>query len=107
VILAAGDDSRAGARDKLIVAGGLLLLSALTATSADIRHWPTLPSTVQGMALNVASGKHELRVQFLDASGRVLPDLEQTWSVAVPVGGESWYLFRSLPGLNRFTMHGS
>ncbi len=107
LILASGDDSRSGRRDKAIVGGALLLASALTSTAADTRYWSTLPSTVQGMAIDAAPGKHELRVQFLDASGRVLADMEQSWSIDIPEGRESWYLFRSLPGLTRFSMHGS
>jgi tetratricopeptide (TPR) repeat protein len=99
--LAAGDHSNAGARDKAIAGFGLLLLSALTSSSADVRHWPTLPSTVQGIAIETTPGNHTLRIQFLDASGRVLNDLDQSWSVHVPEAGESWYLFRYLPGLDR------
>jgi len=101
LVLAAGDHSNAGARDKAIAGVGLLLLSALTSASADVRHWPTLPSTVQGIAIETTPGDHTLRIQFLDATGHVLSDLDQSWSVHVPQGGESWYLFRSLPGLDR------
>ena len=101
LVLAAGDDSHSGARDKALAGFGLLLLSALTASTADVRHWPTLPSTVQALALDVAPGDHRLRIQFLDAAGGVLPDLEQSWSVRAPDAGENWYVFRSLPGLDK------
>jgi hypothetical protein len=90
------------ARTQAIVGGGLLLLGILTSTEADVRHWPTLPATVQALTAQVSPGPHEVRVVFLDASDRALPDLDQTWSIAVPERGESYYLFRSLPGLDRF-----
>jgi tetratricopeptide (TPR) repeat protein len=85
------------ARTQAIVGGALLLASLLTSTSADVRHWPTLPSTVQVLTLDVPPGAHDVVVEFLDASGRVLPQLSQRITAEVPVGGESWYLFRSLP----------
>jgi hypothetical protein len=95
--LAAGDDSHAGSRDKAAVGLGLLLLSALTSASADVRHWPTLPSTVQVLALAVEPGEHTLAVEFLDTRGNVLHYLTQETAVDVPQGGESYYYFRSLP----------
>lgn len=101
LILASGDDSRKGSRDKALIGAGLLLLSALTSTSADTRHWPTLPSTVQAATFDVAPGSHTLRVEFLGSSGSVLPDLTQEWSIDVPEGTDSYYLFRSLPRLDR------
>lgn len=100
--LAAGDSSSAGARDKALVGAGLLVLSALTATHADTRHWPTLPSTVQAAAFDVPPGEHTLRIDFLSASGQVLTDLTQTCTVQVPAGSESYYMFRSLPRMDRF-----
>jgi hypothetical protein len=102
LVWAANDDSHAGARDKWLVGMGLLLASALTQSAADVRHWPTLPSTVQVLALDVVPGEHALRIEFLDQAGNVLADLTQNWSVQVPAGSESWYIFRSLPGLDRF-----
>ncbi|MEQ1633851.1 MAG: hypothetical protein ABL997_15830 [Planctomycetota bacterium] len=101
LILAAGDDSRQGSRDKALVGAGLLVLSALTSSSADIRHWPTLPSTVQGAAFEVAPGDHVVRIDFLSSSGSILTDLTQTWTVNVPPDGESYYLFRSMPRMDR------
>jgi hypothetical protein len=99
--LAAGDDSYAGSRDKALAGLGLLLFSALVSTSADVRYWPTLPSIVQALALDVAPGAHLLQIEFLDHAGRVLPELTQEWSLQVPEDSESYYFFRSLPGLDR------
>jgi hypothetical protein len=94
-------DRGAGKRDALIAGGGLLLLSLLTSAEADVRHWPTLPSTVQCLTADVPPGSHTLRIEFLDGRGAELPDLSQEWAVEVPEVGESYYLFRSLPGLDR------
>ena len=44
------------AKAQAIVGGALLLLSALTAAEADVRHWPTLPSTVQVITAEVPPG---------------------------------------------------
>ncbi len=100
--LAAGDSSSTGARDKALVGAGLLVLSALTATRADTRHWPTLPSMVQVAAFDVPPGEHTLRIDFLSSSGMVLSDLTQTCTVQVPANSESYYMFRSLPRMDRF-----
>ncbi len=80
-----------------IVGGGLLLLGLLTSASADVRYWPTLPSTVQVLAVDVPPGPHDVVVEFLDGAGRVLPSLSQRTTANVPARGESWFLFRSLP----------
>ncbi len=101
LMLASGDNSRKGARDKAVAGVGLLLLSALTSTAADVRHWPTLPSTVQVLTATVAPGDHSVRVEFLDHRGRVLTELTQTGPVHVPDGSESYYYYRSLPRRGR------
>ena len=98
--MAARDDGK-GARDKAIAGGALLLLGLLTSTSADVRHWATLPDTVQVLTLDVSPGDHDLRLAFFDRNGARLDALDQTWKVSVPEGSESYYLFRSLPGLDR------
>jgi hypothetical protein len=97
----AAHDHGNSAQTKAILGGSLLFLGLLTSTEADVRHWPTLPSTVQVLTADVPEGDHQLRIEFVDESGRVLDDLTQNWRVTVPEGGESYYLFRSLPGLDR------
>jgi hypothetical protein len=99
--LAAGDDSNAGARDKAAAGLGLLLLSWMTSSAADVRHWPTLPSTVQAFTAEVQPGDHSVRIDFLDARGSVLAGLSQTVAVTVPADGESYYYFRSVPHMDR------
>ncbi len=85
------------ARTQAIAGGALLLASLLTSSAADVRHWPTLPSTVQVLTADVAPGTHRLDVEFLDAAGRPLPALRQSGELVVPRRGEAWRLFRSLP----------
>lgn len=90
-------NDREAAKTQAIVGGALLLAGILTSTSADVRHWPTLPSSVQAIMLDVPPGPHRIEVEFLDASGRGIPDMRQLRDVVVPATGECWQLFRSLP----------
>ena len=85
------------AKAQAIVGGALLMLSALTAAEADVRHWPTLPSTVQVIAADVAPGEHELVVDFCGAAGGSVTSLRRTVNVTIPAEGETWLLLPSLP----------
>ena len=82
---------------KAIVGGAMLVLSALTATGADVRYWPTLPSTVQALTADVPPGEHDLVVEFLDNKGRSVARLRHQLRVEVPKSGEVWLLVPSLP----------
>lgn len=102
ILLTNGLNNRnSGNRDaknaQAIAGGALLILGALTATAADVRHWPTLPSTVQVLAVDVPPGEHELLVEFLDGRGNGLPRLQHRLQVTVPASGETWLLVPSLP----------
>jgi hypothetical protein len=97
----AAHDHGSSQNTNAIIGGSLILLGLLTSTAADVRCWPTLPATVQVLTATVLPGPHELELEFLDVSGQALPDLRQTWSIDVPAASESYYLFRSLPGLDR------
>lgn len=99
--IAAHQRNRDHAATAAVIGGGLLALGLLTRTEADVRHWPTLPSTVQVLCLDLSPGQHELQVEFLDSSGRAVAGMDQQWSIDVPREGQSYYLFRSLPGLDR------
>ncbi len=85
------------AQAKAIVGGALLLLSALTAAAADTRHWSTLPSTVQVLVADVAPGRHELVVDFVDAGGAPVAALNRVLDVDVPDDGQAWVMVPSLP----------
>jgi hypothetical protein len=86
--------------NQTLIGLGLLLVSMLTDSRADVRHWTILPETVQVLAAEVPPGEHELRLEFLDMHGLEIPELSQEWTVDVPADGEGIYLFRSLPGLD-------
>lgn len=103
----ASRDRGDSARTAAIAGAGLIALGLLTSTSADVRHWPTLPSTVQVLTTDAAPGAHTLELEFLDGAGRVVPDLNQTWPLDIPAASETYYLFRSLPGLDRRAAHGA
>ena len=90
--------------NQTLIGLGLLLVSMLTDSRADVRHWTTLPETVQVLAAEVPPGEHHLRLEFLDTHGLEIPELSQEWTVEVPTDGEGIYLFRSLPGLD--ALHG-
>ncbi len=55
---------------------GTLLASAynLVTEQADLRSWLTLPRNIQAARFPLAAGRHELRLVFLDASGRSLEE---------------------------------
>lgn len=85
------------ARAQAVVGGALLVLSALTAAGADVRHWPTLPSTVQVLVADLPPGSHDLQVDFVDGGGAPIPRLRRELRVSVPESGEAWLLLPSLP----------
>ena len=101
ILLVNGLNKRSGKRDtdnaRAIAGGALLLMSALTATAADVRYWSTLPSSVQVFTSDVAPGDHDLLIEFVDGRGNVLPRLQHQLRVRVPTSGEAWLLVPSLP----------
>ncbi len=94
-------DNSSHSDEKLAVGLGLLALSLLTRSEADTRQWEILPKHVHALTVDVESGEHELRIEFLRAGGGRLPGLTQNWTIEVPETGEAYYYFRSLPGLDR------
>ena len=87
-------------RNQALAGLGLLLLSLLTSSAADIRHWETLPAGVHVLTANIPPGPHDLRIEFRGAGGR-FSRLTQNWTIEIPEKGESVYYFRSLPGLDK------
>lgn len=91
------DKDKDKATAQAVVGGALLLLSALTAAEADVRHWPTLPSTVQVITAEVPPGEHQLVVDFVGPTGAPISRLRRQLAVTVPADGEAWLLLPSLP----------
>ncbi len=58
-----------------VVGVSALALSARANPRADIRYWETLPDTVHVYSLRAEEGERELRIEYLDEQGRVLPAL--------------------------------
>lgn len=83
---------------KAAAAGVLFLAAWMVSSDADIRHWPSLPSTVQVVTATLPPGRHNLTVDFLDNRGAVLRGLRQQAVVEVPAQGEAWLLVRAVGG---------
>jgi hypothetical protein len=75
-------------------AGAFFLVALLVSSDADVRHWPTLPSTVGVATTMLPPGDHQLLVEFFDARGNALATLRQQSIVRVPARGEAWCLVR-------------
>ncbi len=54
------------------------VVSAATVPAADTRSWDNLPRYLSFASLPLPIGQHVATVQFLDAAGRVLPNLTKT-----------------------------
>jgi tetratricopeptide (TPR) repeat protein len=69
-----------------LAAVGLIskIASAATTPEADIRTWENLPQYLSFAALELPPGEHAARVEFIDASGMVVPKLTQTFTLSVP-----------------------
>lgn len=80
------------------VAGALFLVAWMVSSDADIRHWPSLPSTVQVVTATLPPGRHVLSVDFVDERGSPLRGVRQEAVVDVPAEGEAWLLVRAVGG---------
>lgn len=90
------DSQRAAAA--AAVAGISFLVAWLVSSDADVRHWPTLPSTVGVAVTTLPPGDHQLDVEFFDSRGNALTSLRQQSVVRVPTRGEAWCLVRPARG---------
>lgn len=79
-----GEDARTAALG--LAAVGLIskLASSATTPDADTRTWDNLPQYLSVHALNLAPGDHEATLTFYDASGAVLPNHTQQFTISVP-----------------------
>jgi hypothetical protein len=59
------------------------VISAATVPTADTRSWDNLPHYLSLACLPLPLGQHVVTVQFLDSSGRVLPNLTKTINLNV------------------------
>jgi uncharacterized protein len=75
------------------VAGVLVNIFGALTERADTRSWLTLPGELAMARLSLPAGRHELSIQYLDGSGRVL----ETETIPVEVAAGGWtFLSRRL-----------
>lgn len=72
---------------------GLLLSSLLVSSTADTRHWTTLPAEVQLFRGTLTPGRHEIEV--VPSSGRVAGN--GRWAVEMPAKGDLVIWARTIP----------
>jgi hypothetical protein len=70
-------------------------ISAATTPAADTRAWDNLPRYLSFACLPLQPGKHQARVDFLDASGNALPNFTKTVNFEVSADGKDKVLFVS------------
>ncbi len=78
---AAASDNRTAQQVGLGIAlAGLMskAFSAMTVPAADTRSWDNLPRYLSFASVPLPVGQHVATIQFLDATGRVLPNLTKT-----------------------------
>jgi hypothetical protein len=71
------------------------VVSAATTPEADVRTWDNLPRYLSFANLSLSPGPHTIDVEFRDAAGAVLPNLNKTVSFEVPADGKDKVLFVS------------
>ena len=59
------------------------VVSAATVPAADTRSWENLPRYLSFVSVPLPAGQHVATIQFLDASGRVVPNLTKTITVNI------------------------
>lgn len=74
-----------------LVAAGLLtkIISGSATAAADIRCWNNLPQFLTFAALQLPPGPHTARIEFLDASRKVIPSLTQTVQLNLNAGRDA------------------
>ena len=83
---AAASDNRTAQQVGLGIAlAGLVskVVSAATVPAADTRSWDNLPRYLSFVNVPLPVGQHVATIQFLDASGRVVPYLTKTITVNI------------------------
>jgi hypothetical protein len=74
-------------------AGAIVNLLGVLTERADTRCWLTLPDRLSVARMHLPPGRHELRVEYLDPSGRVVHSETETVDIA---DGE-WVFFNRRP----------
>jgi tetratricopeptide (TPR) repeat protein len=71
--------------------------SASARAEADTRYWDNLPDCVHAVSCRLPPGTHQIELEFMDASGAVLHQLNRTVDVEIPDNGRTLVWLRSQP----------
>lgn len=83
-------------RQKNELLGGLAWIAMNVADRADLRHWSTLPQTIQMIRLPLPSGKYRISLQGLDVSGSATADELTEQDAVIRAGQKTFVNWRSL-----------
>ena len=70
-------NSQKTADDNGSIAGLLMTITNIVTERADTRSWTTLPQEIQLQRMTLPVGEHQLRIEFLSATGSVVDSIEE------------------------------
>ena len=70
-------NSQKTADDSGSIAGLLMTITNIVTERADTRSWTTLPQEIQLQRMTLPVGEHQLRIEFLSATGHVVDSIEE------------------------------
>ena len=74
-------NSQKTASENSSIAGLLMTVTNLATERADTRSWTTLPQEIQLQRVLLPVGEHTIKIQFLNAAGRVVDVIEEPVSI--------------------------
>jgi hypothetical protein len=80
-----------------LMAAGIIskIVSATTTPAADVRAWTNLPRYLSFASLSLPPGQHTARIEFLDQTGNILPNLTKTITINISSDGKDKVVFVS------------
>jgi hypothetical protein len=88
---------RADNRNEALLGAGLIAAGLLLRADADVRQWDTLPGEIQVFAGTLPAGRHVVRVEPQDASGRGIPETSREFEVTITEGRTAFLWSRAAP----------
>ncbi len=83
-------------RQKNELLGGLAWIAMNVADRADLRHWSTLPQTIQIARITLPPGKYKFSIQGLDSGGSPSADSSPEREINIKAGQKTFINWRSL-----------
>jgi hypothetical protein len=80
------------------------VISSATVPAADIRSWDNLPRYLSLVSLPLPVGQHVATIQFLDPSGRAIPNLTKTITINITTADHDKVVFVSDTSLTPQTL---